>query len=523
MKRGSGIAAGVAAVVAATWTVVLAHVVARWPATMGGVAIAAAVAAGLVIVAVMAMRRWVRQRDTRAAVAERVLAAAVTVIATGTVFAAVVLAVGGRPSDEATDAVRACLVAGVVTAVLLGPVARRIGRWARHAVHGREGPRRQLLEQFGRALARPTPLDETLRHLVETVRPACAADAADVWLLDGGELHLRCAIPARDAGPIAVDGTRAAAIARAGVSGGGWADSWLPELRGDPGDHVRVAPFTAQGDLLGVLVARRRSPGDDFDDADDEGLGRVVQLVAAALRNAELDEELRDTVRQLQDRNTDLQRSRARIVTVADDERRRLERDLHDGAQSQLMGIAVKIQLAQGIAGRGDPDLAGLLAEIEQDLATASGQLRTLAHGIFPPLLLTGGLADALAGIASHASATVRLHHVTHARFDPQVEAAVYFCCLEAVHNAAKHAGEGATVTIDVSDGDALTLVVRDDGVGFDPATVRRGHGFTNMADRLRALGGSLEVTSAPGRGTTVSGAVPAASLATAQADRPVR
>jgi signal transduction histidine kinase len=246
-----------------------------------------------------------------------------------------------------------------------------------------------------------------------------------------------------------------------------------------------------------------------------------VRLVAAALRNVELDEELRHAVLQLQDRNTDLQLSRSRLVTVADDERRRLERDLHDGAQSQLMGIAVKVQLARGMAGGGDPDLAGLLTEIEQDLATASGQLRTLAHGIFPPLLLTGGLADALTGIASHAAATVRVDHVTRARFDPQVEAAVYFCCMESVQNAAKHAGDGATVTIDVRDGDGLTLRVRDDGAGFDPATAPRGHGFTNMADRLGALGGSLDVASSLGGGTTVTGTVPAGSLG--QTESPVR
>jgi signal transduction histidine kinase len=524
VRRGSALAAGTTVVVAATWTAVLAHVLARWPAGASGVAIVAAVAAAVVITAAVALRWSVRQRDARAAVEERALAASVTVIASGTLFAAIVLAIGGRPSSDSADAMRACLVALIVTALLLGTLARRIGRRARHVVHGRGGPRRQLLEQFGRGLARPASLDETLHHLVETVRPACAADAADVWLLDGGALALHAAIPARHAAPIFVDTTRATAIARAGVSGDGWADSWLPELRGDPHDHVRVAPFAAQGELLGLLVARRHQPADDFDDADDEGLGRVVRLVAAALRNAALDAELRRTVLQLQDRNTDLQRSRARIVSVADDERRRLERDLHDGAQSQLMGIAVKVRLARDLVDDRGSDGAGLpelLAEIEQDLATASGQLRTLAHGIFPPLLLTGGLADAVGGIASHASATVRVAHVTHARFDPQVEAAVYFCCLEAVQNAAKHAGDGATVTIDVRDDGGLTLRVCDDGAGFDPATAPRGHGFTNMADRLGALGGSLDVSSAPGRGTTVTGTVPEGSLR--QVDSPVR
>jgi signal transduction histidine kinase len=516
MSRRSLVTAGAAAV-AVTWTAVLSSVLARWPATLTGIAAVAGVAAALAVVAALVIRRSVHERDTRAAIRERVLAAAALVLAVGTIFGALVLALVGRPPAAAADAVRACLVAVLVTALLVAPLGRRIARWARRVVHGREGPRGELLDQFGHGLARDTSLDEMLQQLVETVRPACAADGAEVWLAAGSELVLRHAVPARHADPVRLDASRAAAIARAGVSGDGWADSWLPELRGAPG-HVRVAPLAVQGELLGVLLARRRPPADDFDDADDEGLGRVVRLVAAALRNAELDAELRHTVDQLRVRNTDLQESRSRLVSVADAERRRLERDLHDGAQSQLVGIAVKVQLARALAAGGDSELAAVLAEIERDLGTANAQLRTLAHGIFPPLLLTGGLADALAGVASHAATTVRLGRVTLRRFDPEVEAAVYFCCLEAVQNAAKHAGRRAVVTIDVEDAGDLTLRVRDDGTGFDRANVRDGHGFTNMADRLGALGGSLEVTSRPGCGTTVTGTVPAAALRTAAA-----
>ncbi len=272
------------------------------------------------------------------------------------------------------------------------------------------------------------------------MRPACAADGAEVWLHRDGQLVLAHSTPVTRAEPVSVDATRAAAIGRAGVSGDGWTASWLPELRRGE-DHVRVAPLAVQGDLLGVLVARRVVGTDDFDDVDDEGLARVVRLVAAALQNAELDAELRRTVDELRRSNADLRESRARIVTVADEERRRLERDLHDGAQSHLIGIAVKVQLARALVAADPTAATSVLDEIEHDLGTANAQLRSLAHGIFPPLLLTGGLRDALAGIAAHAPVAVEVGVVTTARFDRQVEAAIYFCCAEAVQNAAKHAG----------------------------------------------------------------------------------
>ena len=334
-------------------------------------------------------------------------------------------------------------------------------------------------------------------------------------------LALAHASPVSHPEPVILDATRAAAIGRAGVSGDGWAASWLPELCRD-GDHVRVAPLAVQGDLLGVLVARRHTGSDDFDDVDDEGLARVVRLVAAALQNAELDAELRRTVDELRRSNADLRQSRSRIVTVADDERRRLERDLHDGAQSHLMGIAVKVQLARALVVADPTGAASVLDEIELDVGTANAQLRALAHGIFPQLLLTGGLRDAIAGIAAHAPVHVEVGVVTGDRFDPQVEAAVYFCCAEAVQNTAKHAGPAAHVTIDVATDSvmqALVLTVHDDGRGFVPAATAAGHGLTNMADRLGALGGTLQITS-DRHGTTVTGTVPATPV---QRDSSVR
>jgi signal transduction histidine kinase len=507
--RHGGLLAGATLVVAVTWITAVAALLARWPATAATVGVVAAVATAVVAVALLIARRWPRARDTRAAIADRVLVAAAAAIVATTAFAGVALALGGRPDEAAADAVRACLVAAVVAGLVLAPSMRSIGNWSRHAVYGADGPRHELLEQFAQGLTRATALDEVLVQLVETVRPACAADAAEVWLRRDGALVLAQSRPVRHDGPVPLDPTRRATIARAGVSGDGWASSWMPELRRD-GEHMRVAPLAVQGDLLGVLVARRDDGADDFDDADDEGLARVVRLVAAALQNAELDAELRRTVDELRRSNADLRASRARIVTAADDERRRLERDLHDGAQSHLVGIAVKVQLARALVAA-DPDAAaGVMTEVEHDLATANAQLRSLAHGIFPPLLLTGGLRDALPGVAAHAAVRVEVGEVTAARFDRQVEAAVYFCCAEALQNAAKHAGADAHVTIDVRAADGmLTVIVHDDGPGFDVAAAVAGHGLTNMADRLGALGGTLAVTS-DATGTTVTGTVPA-------------
>ena len=207
--RHGGLIAGAALVVATTWVTAAAALVARWPSSAATVGI--------------------------------------------------VLAVGGRPAEDATDAVRACLVAAVASGILVGVALRRIVAWSGRVVYGSEGPRLELLDQFAHGLTRATALDDVLVQLVETVRPACAADAAEVWLQRDGELVLAQSRPVQRAGAVPLDPTRAAAVARAGVSGDGWAASWLPELRrGD--DHVRVAPLAVQGELLGVLVARRPEP-----------------------------------------------------------------------------------------------------------------------------------------------------------------------------------------------------------------------------------------------------------------------
>lgn len=208
--------------------------------------------------------------------------------------------------------------------------------------------------------------------------------------------------------------------------------------------------------------------------------------------------------RMLGERAAEVEASRSRLITAADEERRRLERDLHDGAQQHLVALAVLIQLARTA---GHDKYQPLLTEASGLLETAIAEIRRLAHGIYPPSLVSGGLAQAMPAVAARAPLPVQLNLQGLGRYPTSIEAALYFCCSEALQNAAKHCGPETTVTIDAhADDRILTLTISDTGPGFDPATI--GTGLTNMTDRLSAIGGKLVIDTAPGRGTRVTAVV---------------
>jgi signal transduction histidine kinase len=209
----------------------------------------------------------------------------------------------------------------------------------------------------------------------------------------------------------------------------------------------------------------------------------------------------------------EVRESRARIVAAADASRREIERNLHDGAQQHLVAMAVKVGLMAQLADDDPATVAPMLGELKDDVQATVVELRELAHGIYPPLLRDHGLDKALRNAANRATMPTTVTVDTDRRFDAPVEAAVYFCSLEAIQNAAKHAGDGATVEVLVGvDADRLRFEVRDDGKGFDAAAIESGNGFVNMRDRVGALGGTVVVDSAPDRGTVIIGEIPISS-----------
>jgi signal transduction histidine kinase len=258
-------------------------------------------------------------------------------------------------------------------------------------------------------------------------------------------------------------------------------------------DHSAFLPVAHHGEVLGALSIAK-APGDPLRPAE-EGLVRDLASGAGlVLRNVRLIEELKA--------------SRIRLVKAQDEERRRLERDIHDGAQQQLVALQVKLGLARSLLSTDAQRTEQLLESLQAETQAALEDLRDLARGIYPPLLADQGLPAALGAQAAKAPLPVEVHADSVGRYPPEAEAAVYFSVLEALQNTAKYAhASRATVMLSSEDG-TLSFEVSDDGVGFDPGTTTYGTGLQGMADRLEALGGSLWVRSTPGGGTSVAGRV---------------
>jgi signal transduction histidine kinase len=206
----------------------------------------------------------------------------------------------------------------------------------------------------------------------------------------------------------------------------------------------------------------------------------------------------------------ELVRSRARIAAAGAEERLRLEHELHDSAQNRLVGLLIRLRLAQQQAEQVAPEVAGTLEDLLEDAEGVGEELRRIAHGISPPLLAIHGVVDALRTERAHSGVAVHIVAGDIGRSMSEVETAVYLCCLESIQNAAKHAGSRASVTVVLRrEQDELAFSVHDTGRGFDPTVTAPGAGLTGVRDRIETIGGRVEITAAPGRGTTVAGVVP--------------
>jgi signal transduction histidine kinase len=431
-------------------------------------------------------------------------------------IALVVVAALGRSLDGGERSVLGLSIAGAaILALLWVPTRARLQDYANRRVYGEQHAPDEVIRTFGSRLTRALPLDELLLQLAESLKKTMDLEQAEVWTKSGGTLEREVSVPDRGRARISITNEEETVIGRAGVSGPAWIRVWLPALLPGPDPEldppVRVAPVTNSGELLGVMVVRRTFGNPAFTEDDDQALTELARQVGLALHNLKLDSALQDSLDEVRRQADELRRSRARIVEATDLERRRIERDLHDGAQQHLVALAVSTRLARQIADTDPEATKEMLDQIAADLQDAVQELRNLAHGIYPPLLMDRGLPDALRAAADRAPLPADVTAEAVGRYPQQVEAAIYFCCLEALQNAGKHAGAEATIAIDLREEQgALLFSVADTGAGFDAGSdAGRGHGFVNMADRVGAFGGSLRVDSAPGQGTTVSGRIP--------------
>jgi signal transduction histidine kinase len=241
----------------------------------------------------------------------------------------------------------------------------------------------------------------------------------------------------------------------------------------------------------------------DAELSDDPELLQAAGAIALlGAENAELDAAWHQALE-------DLRFSRARIAAAGSRERLRLERDLHDGAQQRLFAIEVKLDALR--AATNDVELAREVEEIGEDVAEAVEELRTLAHGLYPATLRERGIADALRAVTQVAPIPVTVADGGLGRLAEDVEEAIYFCAREAIQNAVKHAGHGARVAVTLAKTqESVVFSIADDGVGFSPVGDHPGLGLASMRDRVGAVGGELEITSQPRRGTVVRGSIPA-------------
>jgi signal transduction histidine kinase len=421
-------------------------------------------------------------------------------------------AFGRRPDDSERSLLLLSMLASAGAAIAHQPARAWLSDRANRVVYGDRISPDEALRTWGARLTRAIPLDELLLQLAETLRKSMQLRSAQIWAGAAGHYEVVAMVPHRNVKPYAVGAKERAVVSRAGVSGGRWLDIWLPGLVDTATTTTRVAPIAHSGELLGLIVCERPADRAAFTDEDDRVLTELARQVGLALHNVQLDTALQASLDELRETNDELRASRVRIVAAGDAERRKLERNLHDGAQQHLVALAVKLRLAKDAVVDDPADAEAMIDEIRGNLQEAITELRSLAHGIFPPLLMSGGLTEALPAAAARATLPT-MTEIAVGRHRQEVEAAVYFCCMEAMQNSGKYAGDNASGSIKVWEDElALHWEVTDDGPGFDArGDFASGHGFVNMRDRMGSFGGTVEVISGAGCGTVVRGQLPLA------------
>jgi signal transduction histidine kinase len=379
---------------------------------------------------------------------------------------------GGKPNLALS------ILATAIVAIGFQPVRERMQRVANRLVYGKRATPYDVLSEFSGRVAETYAADEVLPRMARVLQEGTGAESATVWLRGLTELRPAATYPESMA-------THHALPMNNGT---------LPAL----GDATNAVEVRHQGELLGALSVTKRR-GENLTPIEEKLVEDLAHQAGLVLKNVGLSADL-------QVRLDELRASRQRLVQAQDLERRRLERNLHDGAQQHLVALKVKLGLAEMLLGRDPAKAMATLEQLKGDADEALETLRDLARGIYPPLLADKGLVVALESQARKAIVPVNVRADAVERYSQDVEATVYFCVLEAVQNVQKYACASHVDVRIRGRGESLTFEVSDDGIGFDTANAKKGAGLSNMADRLDALGGSLTVMSRPNAGATVSG-----------------
>ncbi len=404
------------------------------------------------------------------------------------VYVGIVVGVGGLVGSGGEPNLGLSVTATAVVAVAFGPVRQRVQRLANRLVYGVRASPYEVLSSFSARMGDTVQSDELLGRMARLLAQGTGAARARVWLRVGDSIRPAASWPDGDDRPQPLSLT---------------GEHTLPAL---PGTDT-VAAVVHDGQLLGALtVAKAR--GESLTPTDSKLLADLAAQAGLVLRNVRLTAELLH-------RLDELRASRQRLVSAQDTERRRLERDLHDGAQQQLVALKIKLALAHTIAQREQAaKTAGVISGLAGDADDAITTLRDLARGIYPPLLAAQGLQAALTAQANKAPLPVTVEADDIGRYPQDTEAAVYFTCLEALQNTSKYAGAThASITLTEADG-TLMFTITDDGVGFDPTTTPQGAGLVNITDRLHAQNGTITIHTTPGAGTTITGQLPVPATA---------
>ena len=401
------------------------------------------------------------------------IAAVITVV-----YILVVVNIGARVGGS--QRLWLSLVTTAVIALAFQPLRERAQRLANRLVYGRRATPYEALSQFSEHLSETYSQEDILDRMTRILAQGTGAQRAEAWVRAGQRLVLASSSPptAEPSMPLTMQ------------------NGSLPTMERDI-----VVPVSHAGELLGALTVDKKR-GESLNTVEQKLVANLAGQAGLVLKNVGLNRELLA-------RLDDLRASRQRLVTAQDEERRRIERNLHDGAQQHLVALKMKVGLAEKVA-EAESKTLPILAQLKHDADEAIDNLRELARGIYPPLLASDGLGPALQAHARRLTVPVELDVSDLPRQPREVESAIYFCCLEALQNVSKYA-EASRVKLRVWTRDSgLAFAVDDDGKGFDPVSAVRSSGLQNMRDRLDALGGSLQVRSAPGTGTVVEGRLPA-------------